>query len=121
MGKAGPLQTNFTSGEISPQMYGRVDTNRYQNGAARIENFVVRTQGGLTKRQGSQHVAETRDSSRISRLIPFEFSDTQNYALEFGNKYIRVHANGHPVLDETYSLSVITAVATNGGRSKITF
>ena len=32
------IQTNFTAGEVSPRMLGRVDIARYQNGAEVIEN-----------------------------------------------------------------------------------
>ncbi len=46
-------------------------------------------QGAATRRVGTQFISEVKDSSAKTRLIPFEFSTTQTYMLEFGNTYIR--------------------------------
>lgn len=84
-------QTNFTAGEISPKVYGRVDVTRYQNGAESLENCIVNIHGGSQRRPGTLFVAETKDSARVSRLIPFVFSRDQAYMLEFGHLYIRFY------------------------------
>lgn len=83
------LKTNFSAGEVSPSMFGRVDTKRHQNGAAEVQNFVVRPQGPLVRRMGSAYLGEVKSSANATRLIPFQFSNTQTYALEFGNNVIR--------------------------------
>jgi hypothetical protein len=88
------LQTNLTAGELSPRVYGRVDIDRYPNGAKRIENAIVSVQGGARRRPGLRYRAATKTSSQRSRLIPFVFSRTQAYALEFGNNYMRVYRDG---------------------------
>ena len=46
--------TNWTSGEISPKLFGRTDIDKYENGAATIENFLVQTHGGDLARVLSQ-------------------------------------------------------------------
>lgn len=84
------LQTNFTAGEISPRMLGRVDIARYQNGAEIIENGYPVVQGGCRRREGTLFVASTKDGAKRSRLIPFVFSTSQAYMLEFGDQYMRV-------------------------------
>ena len=84
-------QTNFSSGEVSPKVFGRVDVNRYQNGAESLENCIVNIHGGSQRREGTLFVAETRNSEQTSRLIPFVFSRTQAYMLEFGHFYIRFY------------------------------
>lgn len=86
------IQTNFTAGEISPKCYGRVDVARYQNGAAAMPNCVVNIHGGAERRPGTAFIAETKDSSKRSRLVPYIFSTTQAYILEFGHLYMRVYA-----------------------------
>lgn len=83
--------TNFTAGEVSPKCYGRVDLARYQNGAKAMPNCIVNIHGGAERRPGSIFVKETRDSLQKSRLIPYIFSTTQAYILEFGNQYMRVY------------------------------
>lgn len=84
-------QTNFSSGEVSPKVYGRVDVSRYQNGAESLENCIVNIHGGGQRREGLLYVAETKDSTRASRLVPFVFSRTQAYMLEFGHLYVRFY------------------------------
>lgn len=80
-------------------MYGRSDITRYASGAKRIRNFIVRPQGGVTRRCGTEFLGETRDSSRRSILRPFVFSETQAYAVEIGHFYLRLLRNGSYLLD----------------------
>lgn len=84
------IQTNFTAGEISPRMAGRVDVVRYNNGAKALENVFVLIHGGALGRWGSQYVASTKTHSTRSRLIPYVFNVDQAYQLEFGHLYMRV-------------------------------
>lgn len=85
--------TNFTSGELSPRLFGRTDLNRYFNGAGLIRNFLVHPHGGLTRRPGTYFCAEVKNSLLFTRLIPFEFSTVEAYVLELGNLYVRFYAN----------------------------
>lgn len=85
------LQTNFTAGELSPRMLGRVDIARYQNGARRIENGIPLVHGGVMRTWGTRFVAPTKFSgSKRVRLIPYIFNRSQAYMLEFGDLYLRV-------------------------------
>jgi len=81
--------TSFVSGEFGNKLTGRTDFDKYQSAAKTMENFLVHPQGAATRRVGTQFIAEVKDSSKKTRLIPFEFSTTQTYILEFGNNYIR--------------------------------
>ncbi|HWK72182.1 MAG TPA: hypothetical protein VNS29_15215 [Burkholderiaceae bacterium] len=84
-------QTNFTAGEVSPRCFGRVDVARYQNGAKHLRNCIVNIHGGAERRDGSLFVAGTKHHAQRSRLIPYVFSTTQAYVLEFGHLYMRVY------------------------------
>ena len=70
-------------------MDGRTDFEKYSSGVKTMENFLVHPQGAATRRVGSQFISEVKSSAAKTRLIPFEFSTTQTYVLEFGNTYIR--------------------------------
>lgn len=94
MSKQKVIQTNFTGGELSPLMFGRVDTVKYQNGAAKLKNMLVRQQGGLWMRGGSRFVHEVKDSSKKTFIYEFEYSDVQSYIIEFGDLYIRIYYDG---------------------------
>ena len=94
MADSSPILTNFTSGELSPRLNGRIDMDKYYNGASTISNFIVLMHGGLSKRPGTRHIREIKTSSGSNsgaRLIPFTFSKTQAYILEFGHNYIRFY------------------------------
>ena len=83
--------TNFTAGELSPRLDGRNDLSKYPSGCKTLENFIVYPHGSAARRSGSQFISEVKTSSKKTRLIPFEFSTTQTYILEFGDQYIRVY------------------------------
>src|SRR5688572_22168274 len=72
-------------------MRGRIDVNRYFNGARRLRNVIVAPQGGVFRRPGTKHVAEVKTSSKVTVLRTFKFSSTQPYVLEFGDLYIRFY------------------------------
>jgi len=93
------VQTNFTAGELSSRMRGRVDVARYQNGAETIENGKVLVQGGVERREGMRFVAETKTHASRSIVVPYVFSVTQSYILEFGDNYIRFYRDNAQLLD----------------------
>ncbi|MDS1138580.1 hypothetical protein [Nitratireductor indicus] len=94
MPSATAYQTNFSAGALSPRLYGRVDIAKYMNGCHTLENFITQRFGGIRKRGGTQFINEVKTSAKKTRLIPFVFSVTQAYVLEFGDLYIRIYTNG---------------------------
>ena len=94
MPRVSPLLNDFSSGEISPLMFGRIDADRYKTGLETCLNMVPLVQGGVTRRPGTRFAAEVKDSSKFTRVIPFEFSKTQAYIIEAGNQYFRFYRNG---------------------------
>ena len=91
MGKALLSVPSFTAGELSPRMEGRTDFQKYYSAGTIINNFVVQPHGPVTRRPGSVFVSEVKNSAHNTRLIPFSFSTTQTYILEFGDQYIRFY------------------------------
>ena len=88
-------QTNFTAGEVSPRMLGRVDIARYQNGAEIIENAWPVIHGGCVRRDGTLLCSPAKFPDKNCRLIPYVFNASQAYMVEFGDLYVRIHfANG---------------------------
>ncbi|MDQ0068278.1 hypothetical protein J2W34_000052 [Variovorax boronicumulans] len=93
------IQTNFTGGELSPQIaLGRVDIAKYNNGARRIENCVITVQGGAKRRPGTRYIAPTKTQSAPSRLVEFVFNRGQAYMLEMGETYVRFMRNRVPIM-----------------------
>ena len=89
---------SFNAGELSPYLSAREDLTKYQSGCSIMENFIPYPQGGVTKRPGTKYIAEVKTSSLSTRLIPFEYSTEQSFAIEAGNQYMRFFTDGAPVL-----------------------
>ena len=109
MARSAPAISTFTAGEISPRLEGRVTIEKYREGLSELTNMIVQPHGGVSRRPGTEYLGEVKDSSSITRLIPFEFKTADTYALEFGNQYMRVFRNGLQVLvDSEKNVSAIT-------------
>jgi hypothetical protein len=85
---------SFAGGEVSPEMWGRIDDVKFQTGAAKMLNFIALPQGPAENRAGTAFVREVKDSTKRTRLLPFTFSTTQTMVLELGAGYFRFHTQG---------------------------
>jgi hypothetical protein len=108
MSRVSTIKTNWTAGELSKDLFGRVDITKYQNGAETVENFVVQPHGGITRRPGTRFVKEVKTSSAKTRLLPFEFSTTQAYCIEFGNLYVRFYKDNGSILEANVNITAAT-------------
>lgn len=104
-------QPNFSRGELAPALYGRFDVDAYGAGVKQARNVFVLKYGGLTKRPGTLLVAEVIDDAYPNRLVPFQFSLTQAYALEFGHLYMSPCADGGRVLDGLEPYQIVSPYA----------
>ena len=112
MARVAAQLTNFTAGELSPRLDGRNDLSKYPAGCKTLENIVIYPHGAAARRPGTQFIAEVKTSSAKTRLIPFEFSTTQTYILEFGNQYMRVYKDKGQVLDSGSAFEISTPYLT---------
>lgn len=115
------LQRSFAGGEITPELYGRIDLTKFQTGLAECQNFVILPHGPAHARPGTQFIKEVKTSSKKTRIIPFTFSTTQTYVVEFGDQYIRFYTNaGQLVTGSVTAWATATAytigdIRSNGG------
>ena len=108
MARVHPFQTNFTAGELTPKLHGQVDFKKYNNGVEELKNMTVFPQGGCQRRSGSRYICEVKDSTKTTRLIPFEFNITQAYVLELGDQYIRFFKDGGQITEANKTITAIT-------------
>lgn len=112
MPEAQPIQSNFTGGEISPRLFGRVDLDKYQHSLSLVKNFRVIPHGGLQRRPGTRFVATVKNSADGPvHLIPFSFSDSQEYVIEVGNFYFRFYTLNGQLVSQVASPTVIQGAA----------
>lgn len=103
---------NFSKGELGPELQSRIDVQAYNAGLKRGQNVVILKYGGLSKRPGTRFVAEVYDkTAKPVRLLPFQFNDEQEYALEMGDAYMRPAALGGMVLNDPKVVTAITKAA----------
>lgn len=93
------LLNNFSSGEISPELLGRVDLAKYQNACETMVNWLPLIEGGMQRRPGTRFVAEAKVHTQPCRIVPFIFSIVQSYLLEFGQTYLRFYKDGGQIID----------------------
>ena len=108
MARVAAQLTNFTGGELSPRLDGRNDLSKYASGCKTLENFIIYPHGSAARRSGTTFVAEVASSANKTRLIPFEFSTTQTYILEFSNLKIRFYKDNGAVLEGDKTITGIT-------------
>lgn len=85
------LVTNFAGGEVSKNLYGRIDLPIYQNSVSRLENFDIMQTGGIKRRGGTERIGKLKGYARI---IPFIVNNTLSFIFEIGPEYIRIWKNG---------------------------
>lgn len=96
---------NFTAGEISPKLRGRVDIDAYRHAASEMTNFQPLQYGGVRRRFGTELMLLSQALTTRSRLIPFVLGVGNAYVIELSNLALRVHAMGNYVAP---SYSVVT-------------
>ena len=81
------VKTNFTSGQLSKNLYGRGDLRIFENGAGNLQNVLISPTGGVSRRKGLRMVDEIGSEGRI---ISFEFNTEQTYLLCFQDKSVKI-------------------------------
>lgn len=100
MGRASSIQNAFNAGELSALMLGRQDVEKYNSGLFVCLNAIPLTQGAWTRRPGTAFLHQCKHHNRVARVLPFQYSTTQTYILEFGHQYIRFFTD-HGILTQT--------------------
>lgn len=99
---------SFAAGQIAPELYGRLDLTKNQTGLATALNFETMAHGPARNRSGFGYVLHAKYRDKVCAMIPFSFSTTQTYALEFGDQYMRIHTQGGTVLEASKPILGIT-------------
>jgi hypothetical protein len=102
------IQSSFAAGELSQNLFARVDLDKYHTGAALMRNFFVDYRGGASYRVGTEMIDRTKSSTYAARLVPFIFSQSQSYVLELGDHYMRFYQNGEQLLNASQNILGIT-------------
>jgi hypothetical protein len=87
-----------------------MDITKFKSGLSQAKNMITLPQGSIVKRPGTRFVRECGNTDFFYdvRLIPFIFSNSQSFVLEFGHLYMRVHTLGATVMDGAVPYEIVT-------------
>lgn len=106
------IQDAVNAGEISPELYGEVSLKKYSSALTTCRNAIVNYRGGALSRGGLAFVGRCKQNPPTPpRAIPFTFSITQGYDLEFGDNYVRFVFQGGYVLESP--VNILSATNAN--------
>lgn len=108
MAKTTTIQTNFNAGELSPNLGGHIDLDRYANGVKEARNTVLQVEGGGQRRPGLRQIAAAKYPDRTTRLIPFVFSKDQAYVIELGDGYARFYEPSGQIVSGSDPIEITT-------------
>lgn len=106
------LHRSFAGGEITPELFGRVDLTKRQTGLKLAQEAIVLPHGPVVRRPGRRHVNQAKNAGTGAdqqvRLMPFSFSANQTMVLEFGHQYVRFHTLGGTLLEAAKNVTGVT-------------
>lgn len=108
MSQANLGQPTFAGLELSDDLQSRYDTAKYATGLRRARNVLGKVGGGVTSRTGLEYTCSAKDHTELRRHIPFQFSLTQSYVLEFSNQRMRLLYNNGLVARPELIISAAT-------------
>lgn len=103
--------TNFTKGEISPELQARIDTSQYEASAKKVRNFIIQRYGGLCFRPGFRFIGEVDDPDKTVRYIPFQYNIEQAYIMALEDERMRLLTGGGFVIEDNLKITAITKEA----------
>jgi len=118
-------QHSFAGGQLDRALLGgRQDIQKYYTGASLVNNYVVKRQGCVSKRQGTDRlfdataklsttVEDATQQVEAYRLIPFVFEKDYGYAILLTPGFITIYAEGEAVQDiaSPYAVTEINELA----------
>lgn len=102
------LLRSFAGGEITPELFGRLDLAKFQTGLEKSENFITLAHGPAVNRPGLGYVLRAKHNDKKHHYLPFIFSTSQAYVLEMGDQYLRIHTQGATLLNASQNVSAVT-------------
>lgn len=101
---------NFLGGEVSPNIYKRLDMAGNGKWFETAKNIYFGTTGDFHNRRGFEYIAKTASGSygEKIKLIPFIFNKNQTYCLEFNSFTFRVLKNGKLLKDDQDNIIEVT-------------
>src|SRR5919108_187989 len=99
-------QRSFAAGEISPDLYGRTDVNKYNTALKKTRNVFTNKRGALLNAPGTALIMPGKFPTKKTKMIPFKISFNQQYLLIFGDNHLHFIKNGVPIFNFASGVTV---------------
>lgn len=100
MTRVNPPFYAFNGGEVGQDVLARADLQTYTRVAATLENIIPEVQGGMSKRPGTEFLADITTDTDGVHLIPWVFDETNRFILYLADESARlVFDTGFVVVD----------------------
>lgn len=76
-------QPSFAGGEVSEDLWGRNDYQKYDVSVADATNMYTLPYGGIFSRAGTEFITSIGDAGIAVQMIPFQFNTEQQYMMVF--------------------------------------
>ncbi len=103
----------LNSGELSPLLDARADTEKYSSGCRTLENMLPLIYGCVERRPGLEYIYGQVSNSVVGRVIPFIYSNAIAYVIEMSNLVNRYYFDGGIVVDDDDD--VVTTITPYSG------
>lgn len=90
----------FNAGEVSPDLWGRDDIPKVNQGCIVSDNWILTVQGAAYYRGGMLYSHATKNNTKTLTL-DFSYNDNDCYTMEFGHKYVRFYRNQKLLTDSS--------------------
>lgn len=92
------IQHDFSAGELSPKVKGKVDLKEYFKGCETLNNYLVGLMGNAIKRPGFRYIREISSLGDDPALIPFVYDREESYVIAIKNNgttsgYLNIYRN----------------------------
>jgi len=114
------LLRSFAGGEITPELFGRVELAKFQTGLLKARNFITLPHGPATRRPGTHYINQAFKSASQVRLLAFEYNVDQTLVIELGDRYMRFHTRTGTVLEAEQLAAVSGSTGTTSGHGLAT-
>lgn len=89
------LTTTFGRGQVDPSVLGLIDAPLYKNAVQTLTNWRLTASGSVKRRPGTDFLA---DVGAAARLLPFTFSEGQEYIFAFYASNVKIYSTAGSLL-----------------------
>ena len=104
-------RSDFSAGEISPRIHGRLELDQYKSGCKSLKNMIPLPTGGVINRPGTEYIVPVKAVGTKWTVRGLSFSTGDNFVLEFGEYYLRFIKNGVQVVTGGTPYEIVTPLS----------